>query len=322
MKRKVLENVRMGMTWTSYIAAVDGVLRHAGLWKDEIYRLMGMTGTAFRFIVHDRICASSVTVYDWSEEHLTGMDRIGLFTDVHSVSDISINTYEKQREAAVKRIKESIDSGMGVVVWAPTRLLEFGIIHGYDDEDGVFFVQECTGQPADPMLYENLGKSEVPMLSYQIFHHRMDVDTEKVYRDSLQYGVSQWNKEFHVDPHYASGRKGYQNMLAALEKRDFIDFGLAYLLAVYADSKKCVALYLDEIRKNSTQLKGLEKAVTLFDSVAERYERMCGLFPFSGSNGVGCNADMSNAPAVLELLKECFVLEEEAMGIIAVAIGE
>jgi hypothetical protein len=321
MARKVLDNIRMGMTWTSYIAAVDGILRNAGLWNDEVYKLMGMTGTAFRFIVHDRICTSSVTVYDWSEEHLTAMDRIGLHTDVYAVEDIRINTFAEQREAAVQRIKESIDRGVGVLVWAPTRILEFGIIHGYDDADGVFLVQECTMQPADPMLYTNLGKSEVPMLFYQLFHGKVDVDREKVYRDSLQYGVKQWNKEFHVCPDYASGRKGYINMITALEKMDFIDFGLAYLLVVYADSKKCIAQYLNDVHQNTKQLKGLDKAAELYGAVADRYEKMCELFPFSGSNGVGCNADRNNVPAVLELFKECSLLEEEAMTLIAKSVG-
>ena len=63
---------------TSYIQATYGVLKHTGLWNDEIWKMMGHTGMAFHFIVHKQACPSSVTIYDWTNEHLVMMDRIGV----------------------------------------------------------------------------------------------------------------------------------------------------------------------------------------------------------------------------------------------------
>jgi hypothetical protein len=319
MAEKVLENVNMGCTtWTSYIAAAEGVLRGAGLWDDDVCMLMGMTGMAFHFIVHNKCCASAVTVYDWVNEHSTMMDRIGIHSDVYQVFyDTRLNTFELKRKDAVQRIKESIDNGKGVVVWTPTKILEFGVIKGYDDEDGVFFVGDCTGRQVDPMLYENLGKSDVPILFYQIFKEKIKVDPEKVYWDSLQFAVNEWNKEFHVNPEFASGRKGYAFLEASLSKGDFDTFGLAYILVVYQNSKSCIVKYLDFISENSVKIKGINKAVDLYKKIADKYEAMTALFPFSGGNGTGCNEDRSKAPKVLELIRECRELEEQAMACIS-----
>lgn len=317
MAKKVLENVTGGYTWTSYISGVYGVLNAAGMWKDEVCKLMGMTGMAFHFIVHENCCPSSVTVYDWVSEHTAMMDRIGVYSDVYqSCNDNRNSTYELRQKDAVKRIKESIDRGIGVVVWAPTRILEFGFVKGYDDEDGVFIVGDCTGQVVDPLLYGNLGKSDVPMHSYQIFNEKVEIDPRRAYKESLQFAVSEWEKEFHVNKYYGSGRKGYQLLLASLEKGDFDTFGLPYILAVYADSKKNTAQYLAFLAGSQPEFKGLKKAADLYERIAGKYEELTRLFPFSGSNGIGGTADRSRAPEGLKLARECFELEEQAMTVI------
>ncbi len=92
----------------------------------------------------------------------------------------------------------------------------------------------------------------------------------------------------------------------------FDTFGLAYNIAVYSDSKECTAKYLGFL-STYPGMKGLEKAASLYGQIAERYRTMCELFPFSGANGSGCNADRNNAPAVVKLARECSELEERAI---------
>jgi hypothetical protein len=320
MSKKLLENIKPGMTWTSYIGGVYGALQGAGFWKDEVWKLMGMTGMAFHFIVHETCCPSSVTVYDWMSEHNSMMDRIGVHSDFYQTYyDSRSSTFTLKQQDAVRRIKESIDRGICVVVWAPTWILEFGIIYGYDDEDEVFYVLDCGGCEADPILYQNLGKSEVPILAYQIFKSRVNVDDERIYRDSLSFAIGEWEKEFHISPSYASGKKGYTYLIKALENGSFDTFGLAYIIAVYYDSKTCIMRYLDFLSQNSG-LKGLDKAVSLYSQISGKYKVMSELFPFSGENGSGCKADRGNASAVLKLARECLELETEAMAIISASL--
>lgn len=322
MTRIILEDVRMGYTWTSYIASVEGCLRKAGFWEGETWKLMGSTGIGFHFIIHNEVCPSSVTVYDWASDHLNAMDRIGIHTEVYTCMDIQMNTFSKIQQDSIEKIKQSIQRGQPVVVWAPTPILEFGIIHGFDDDDGVFFVKDCSGQTSDPLLYENLGKSEVPMLCYQLFMGKVAVDQEKVFRDSLNFAISEWEKAFHVSPSYASGRKAYEYLIKALEGGVINDFGLAYNVNVYADSKGCIAKYLQYVMETSTQLKGLEQAVNCFQQIATRFQKLAQLFPFSGSNGSGCTINRANIPEGLTLIKESFELEEDAFRHIKAAVKE
>lgn len=302
----------LGMTWTTYIGSVDGALRMGGFWDDEIYKLMGMTGMTFHFIVHKTACPSSVTVYDWGIEHFAMMDRIGVHTEqVLVFREPKLNTFKLVQEDAVAKVKASIDAGIPVVTWAPTGMLEFGLITGYDDEDKVFFVQDCMNSDPDPLLYSNLGLSEVPYLFVQVIKGRVDVDPEKIYRESLEFGLGEWNKEAHVSADYASGRKAYENLLGTLERGDFDELGLAYNLSVYADSKACIARYLDFLTEHSRDLKGLEEAGGLYCQVAENYKKITRLIPFTGPESKPF--DRRVVPEVLTLVRQCLDLEERAM---------
>lgn len=319
MTKKVLENIQLGKTRTAYIASVDGVLRNAGLWQEETWKLMGLTGMAFRFIIHDQICPSSVTVYDWVQDHFAFMDRIGIHSEFFQVyNDAKLNTFAKVQEVAINRIKTSIDQGMGIVIWAPTPILEFGIIKGYDDEDQVFFVEDCSGGECDPLLFSNLGKSDVPYLSYQIFLDRIEIDPEKVFRDSLDFAVQEWKKEFQINPAYGSGMTSYNKLIATLEKGDFNEFGLAYILMVYNDSKACIVRYLDFVNRESKEIKGLEQAVESYQKISQKYAKMAELIPFSLSTQV--KIERAIIPEVLQLVKECQDLETKAMKIIEEAL--
>ena len=77
-----INNIKMGMTWITYIGSVYGVVKTAGLWQEDVWQLLGTSGLAFHFIVHEMACPSSVTVYDWNDTHQqiilghdTGADR-------------------------------------------------------------------------------------------------------------------------------------------------------------------------------------------------------------------------------------------------------
>lgn len=319
MARKKLDNINMGMSWTTYMGSVHGVLTGAGLWNDSVEMLMGMTGMAFHFIVHSQTCPSSVTVYDWMSEHFAMMDRVGVYSEpTHIENPGNLNTFDKAREMAIGRIKESIDNGIGVVVWAPTPILEFGIINGYNDEDEIFFVQDCINKNPDPLLYSNLGKSEVPVLFIQRFFSRVSVDPEKIFRDSLNFGIYQWERGSNI-PMYASGREGYHSLINALDKKDFNPFGLVYLLAVYADSKRNIDTYLKHVSSESTYLKGLDDVSDLYTVVKDKYNELTELAPFRGPGQGELNE--KNIKPVTKLVKECLDLEEKAMNVIKTTLN-
>ncbi len=325
MAKKIIEGAVMGRTWTSYIAAADGCLRAAGLWKDKIWKMMGFSGMGFHFIVHKGLCPSSVTVYDWSSEHVDCMDRMGFLSETYSmINDGRHNTFADAQERAVQKIKESIRRDIPALIWTPTSTLEFGIVKGYDDADRVFFVEQYTGQPADPLLYDNLGKSQVPILFYQIFLKKVPVDESRMISQSLEFGLSEWRKENHVSPDlYASGMKGYENFIGALEKGTFNEFGLGYLSAVYADSKGSLAQYLDWAAARPEAAKSLAKAAKLYGKISETWIEITKLAPFSGSNNRRDDPlDKNNIGTILKLVEQAFASEKEAMENISAAIQD
>ena len=305
-------DAKMGRTWTTYMGSVDGALRKAGWWDEEMFLLMGMTGMAFHFIIHATACPSSVTVYDWGAEHFTMLDRIGIHNEVVVVMNISsLNTRRQVQEDVLAKVRTSIDKGLPVIIWAPTELLEFGLITGYDDGDQVLYVQDCMNSNPAPLSYVNLGFSEVPVLFVQIIKGRVDVDREKIYLESLKYALGEWNKEQHITPGYASGRKAYANLIGTLERGDYDPFGLVYILNTYAEAKAYAAKYLEHVARKSRELKGLEEASRLSLQVAQGFQKIVGLAPFKGPGREPF--DHGNAPAILDLLRQCFDLEERAM---------
>ena len=321
MSKKKLDNVSLGMTWTSYAAAAYGVLRGAGWYKDELWKFMGDTGAAFHFFLHKSACPSSVTVYDWGRAHVGMMDRIGVATEhVWVENHLALNTATLLREASIARIRKAIDVGFGVIVWAPTPMLEFGLINGYDDQDGIFFVEACGGPaPADPLRYDNLGVSEVPCLCYQIPLARLDIPQDNIIASSLQYGLELWHESFHIHADYGSGRKAYENLFTMLRTGEIDPFGLGYVLAVYHDSRVHLAKYFAHINTASGFAGKLPLATEHFGKTAELFRQMTALVPFHPT-GSGWNPQC--IPQLSSYAEEAFALEDGAFAEISRILGQ
>jgi hypothetical protein len=313
-----LTGLHMGKTWLSYIAAAHGVLRHSGMWEGDESELAGLTGMAFQFIVHETACPSSVTVYDWSTAHFFSMDRIGVYTDCLSiVNNPGMNTFGELEADSIKKIRESIDRGIGVVIWAPTPVLEFGIVTGYDDEESVFNVIDCTGENPDPLLYGNIGRSEVPFIYFQRFFSRGKTDMEKSYRDAFSAGLYVWKRE-HSDRRYGAGTKAYDNLINTLKHGDYNPYGLSYIINVYADTKKALALLFSGAH-TSGLFKGLDDITERYAKISELFGRMAAVVPFKGQGTT--SVDKNKIPGLIRDAGECRMLETDAMRQLGEVIG-
>ncbi len=315
---KQLNDVAMGKTRLSYLASAYGVLRHAGLWKESLEDLAGFSGLAFHFTVHESACPSSTSVYDWQNVHFQVMDRIGVYTDgLLAVNRPGLNTSAALQADAAARIRESIDEGRGVVAWAPTPVLEFGIVTGYDDEERIFSVVDCTGGDPDPLLYDNLGRSEVPFLYLQRFRSLVPAEREKMYRDALASGVALWRSD-PPDRRYGNGTRAYDNLLRTLKAGDYNPFGLAYCLRVYADAKRLLAIFLGKAAAEEA-LPGLTDAAARFRRIAALWSEASDAAPFRGPKDTA--VDPERAPLIAGNMRECKKLESESMAGIAAALG-
>jgi transcriptional regulator with XRE-family HTH domain len=317
-RKKILEDVQMGFSLTSYASAAYGCLKAAGFWQDDMIRFMGMTGLAFRFVMREDTCPSSPTVYNWVTEHTMMMDRIGVHSDCYLAStNMHPNTQSKIQASAVRRIRETIDRGVAVVAWAPSPMYEFGIINGYDDESRSYYVRDCTGRQEALLPYDKFGISEIPELFYQIFHEKRPVDAEKAGLESLRYALGEWNKEYYPYAKYGSGRKAYEKLIAAVEKDDLNVFGLAYNLKVYSFSKRCAAEHLKYLTGYAA-FGDLDGAAELYGQVAAHYEKMAGLLPYGSCK----EAFNTSKTELLESIRDSLALEEESMRLIGQNVAE
>ncbi len=312
----ILKNVSISPSWLSYVGCMDGLLRSAGLWKDELWKLSGLSGMAFLFVVHEACCPSSVTMYDWKNEHFMALDRLGIYTEADELwYKPDLHTFSNMQKQASCRIQQSIEQGKAVLTWSPTACLEFGLIKGFNDEERVYFVEAVNEEHPDPLSYENLGKGEVPVLYVQYIQEKVPMPIEKMVSSSLKYALTLWNKEAHLHPHYHCGRKAYEALLHALDHPKLSTFGLSYLLAVYQESKQTIFQILNWISMTLNEFKEMEEASLLYQQVAKHFKNMHEVFPFQP-----ITKDIIYNEAVQKLLKneikQARDKEQQAMNII------
>lgn len=274
--------------WGTYMGAIKGILDAAGLSNLEMPILAGMSGMAFQLIIHESCCPSSATMYEWNAVHHQALDRLGVLSEVHMALPDQ-NTYSAACRHAIRRIREAIDNGTGVLLWG-VDTAEFGVVRGYDDGDGVFLVDGiakfASTAGSAPILYENIGRtSDVPILHYQIPIERVDIDAEQAYRSSLEHYVRQMEKNNYEWPAYQSGLKAYDSWIGSLERGDYNPFGLRYLTAVYAESKAWAAKYLRFLEGQWRAFLGLPEIASGFADIAALYREMVAILEEGGKTG-------------------------------------
>lgn len=319
---KGLTTAKLPGCWATYAGAAYGVLSDAGMIDLSLAEMTGVSGAAFQFFMHTHCIAASVTVYDWVGRHADALDRLGVMSEIYHYQP-GTNTYDAARERVVGKIKQSIDRGVAVIAWA-IDTGEFGIINGYDDEDGVFFVDGVHkfNRPlgSDPMLYGNLGLKfpPAPFIHVQIPIERVEYDREQMYRKSLQFYLDVMNQQYHVGPDFHSGFRAYDAWLHALESGTYDAFGLRYNTSVYAECKCFAAEYLDILAVRSASMKGLPVVADLFGRMNGQYRRMMDLLEqdLNGGQHLGKPVSKSQAKALAVEVREAKRLETEAVGLI------
>lgn len=315
--KKILEEAHMTSAWCTYAGSIHGILHAAGLWKDEFWKLYGLSGLAFHFIVHEECCPSSVTVYDWVNGHYHAMDRLGIFTSSDELFyNKQLQTFPFMQRNCIDKIKQSIDQGKAVLAWAPTPCLEFGIVKGYDEKEQLLFVEAVDNETPDPLLYDNLGLSEVPILYCQYVLDQVPIDINKAITNSLRFGLSEWDKENHIHPQYACGRKAYDFMIQSMENQKLNGFGLAYILAVYQESKQVLYQFLNWIHSSSQEYPGIEESALLFEQIAETFHKMHELWPFKPGSKQQESPNQSQRLELKEMLLSAKNREQRAMKVI------
>jgi hypothetical protein len=310
------DGVTLGRSAIPYVAALDGALRASGLWEDEPWLLAGLSGLAFQLVVDPATCPASPTAYGWSEVHHAAADRVGVPSRcVECIGDAA--AYPGRREEAVRMITAALDGGRPAVVrtvdWA-----EFAVVTGYDDEDGVVFLDT---RHADPVLYANVGSPHgFPFLFAQVFDRPAGVglDLEGAARSSLAYAIVCWRDDgFPRHPWYdfAVGAAGYGALLRAIEAGDTDPLGLRYILRVHADARSSLDHYLRHLV--AAGVAGLGPVADAYAGVAPLAGRASELLP--SSPPFERDLDRTVAREAATMLRQAADLEETAIAALEAA---
>lgn len=263
--------------WNTYAISMMSVLEDCGMWnkEDTFQKFMGVTGIAAQFAIDTHCSALPITDYDWLTEHPRFLERIGVRTHIcHASPDDP--AYEYKQGQAINAVKDALNKNRAVVVWG-IDTGEFGIIDGYDDEDGIFFAKGIgstnTGSSM-PILYKNLGKTfaDAPVLYVEIPDSFQTIDQKQAYYHSLKlYAQEMTRVSDRADR--AFGIDGYDLLISGLKNDECDSFGLRYCMGVYYERKEAMLLYLREI-SDVFEHQGIENIINEFEQVVRLYRQL------------------------------------------------
>jgi hypothetical protein len=311
---------RAEMTWTTFVGASVGVLRAAGLADEslDVSEFFGLSGRAWHMVMDETCCPSCPTMYEWAREHVLAFERAGVFAEVHQAMPDQPR-YQAARRRAVGHIKEALDRGVGVVLFG-VDAPEFGVVYGYDDDDGVFVTDGVgrfnTGN-STPILYENVGRScDVPELHYVVPVERIAVDAGQVHRAVLAGYVEQLRGRVQaLPPKYTAGLAAYDTWVRALESGQYVPFGVRYNTVLLADARGHGVNYLERVAAAGLDSTGVAAAAR---ATAEVYQRMVKVIEMDGPNApahLGLPVTAAQAKALVPLMREAKAAEARQVGL-------
>ncbi|TMV49977.1 hypothetical protein FE783_10410 [Paenibacillus mesophilus] len=254
MGQHMLSGLKMTIEAHSYIDALHGILSHKGwtFWPKPM--LSGLTAAAFRFVVNRRLTPESPTAYNWIAENFLAADFIGITSSQQAGFSFDA-TFPLYREDAISVIKRSLDRSTGAVLWKDG----FVIVTGYNDDSGVLYYSDGSGDDCKTMSYAEFGLNKSPYWYYQVFEDRIELDEWEMIKESLLQAVYKWESHDFMLPEtdYACGRQAYDAFIHALRTGDYDRTGAWEVLRCYAASKRQIGLYAEMIRDRTVESGGI-----------------------------------------------------------------
>lgn len=314
-----LELVQMesGLTWPVYACL------HA-LGKDwSLSYVMGITGTAFRLTVDERIDESGPTnVLDW-DRWFAMIQEWGFEVSVYNAQlksfspEIAINTEEEFRAtqaAAWDAVRASLDRGAPAIAWMPVTLeqkeqgirCEYGLLVGYDNEAGTYQVR-LPWREMHSVPWDGFGRADpVNWFNVIVFGKEKALDQRKLERDSLAFAVEHAHS---ARPGHGFG--GYATWLNSLENGRVQSNGSPRIARLLRESREHAAAFLKEIAGHFPDAAAdLSEAERQYRLVAQSWEAYVRQFT---PDTPGTVKDASKRTAGLEAVRAAYEAEQVAV---------
>ncbi|WP_144406993.1 hypothetical protein [Paenibacillus sp. IHBB 10380] len=304
----ILKDIHMRRESKSFTDAMYAILTAANRFDGPKYMLSGLSGMAFKFSVHQKLLPMSVTAYgQWGIEHKPAIDNLGIYT-VFDAGRTRHSSFEIYQKDAVQWMRQSLELGVGGVYWIP----EFGVIHGYDDDDRVFYVQDGWSEESRIVLYDNFGINMTPFWYCQIFGDKVNIGMQDAVLESLRLALYDWETMYKTLPDrcIASGRHAYSFLIRAFEQGDFDRSGAVYIVDSYLSSRSEIKEYMQEVKNI---LPGLDEVYSMYTELVSIVEEelAVSLPSIHGKRQLAEHRLLS----LCTTFEKALVLEERAMGL-------
>ncbi|WP_322445555.1 hypothetical protein [Robertmurraya mangrovi] len=313
MSAITIPNIHVTKNSNSFTDSLYAILSAKGVYSDEKFMLSALTGMAFKFVIHKRIIPSSIDMMSWEVDTKLAIERIGFYNENYCgfTNDPTFPLYQR---AAIEKIKRSIDKGTAILTRSP-KTIQFGVIYGYDDVDGIFYCQDRSHEgEMIPLLYQNFGILDTACWYYAIIGDHVQMNKRNLFIEAMILAVDEWETLYPCYPQtnkeYASGRLAYQYLIDALKKEDFHTFGAFHCLKTYCKSQQERALFFKEV---SNEFSEVERVYEIYQKVAELYQLVEQELKATYEETVFNSKLTRNLVGIVE---EALVLEEQAMDFI------
>lgn len=305
--------------WLTWVACTTGCLKALGV-ECDLTDVAAHSGYAFVMSVHEELCPSGPTVFDWGQL-LVGINFLGRSTLCYQTADCHTEETMDDRTRAHCRyayeiVEKEVIEGRPCAIWG-TYVPEFGIAVGV--EDGSFHVKsfrECLKQEQPPIPYDAI---QAPGGPYVLAFPTPTGHTVGPWRDAWTIRRAVRNLTAAGEhAKYGSGLDGYKVWIAAMESGKAHDFGNAYNAQCWAEAKTFAREHLKRVAKrNEKPSEILNEAVLHYENVCAAMNEIAKLFPFPPQDQL---KDEKNRKAAIEHLKAAHEAETKAVGAMQKAI--
>ncbi len=318
-------------SWVSYVGSVAGVLRSRRLSCD-FTDVAGMSGYAFVVNVHEKLCPSGPTGFDWTmlEE---GTQALGIETEILTVEHDKTTNHEELVSDLFERVRQEIDAGRCCVVWGATSAPEFGIVYGYRASSYLVRsfrsldpgVERQQGKPLgpdespeEPVQYDKL--TAPGCLGAVFFGDTIETDRFRAEWQAVARGAQLLRARHSCfDPDYAHGVGAFTVWAESFEAGRAEPFGNTYNTHCYWEMQLLASEFCKRLGKRHRRCgKELDDAARQFGRSAGNLERLKQMFPLPGGGDI---SNRKNASEAAELLRQCKELNERAAGSLEKALG-
>ena len=287
----------------SYIDCLYALLTSAGLFHLPKYMLSGMTGMAFKFVIHRRLLPSSLDLYSWQEENWQAVNSLGIYNETYTGSPMNA-TFPLYQRRTLHKIITSINEGRAAIGWELERSI-FCLYTGYHEDEEVLFFSNSSSKEDEVLLFDNLGLVSEGYWFVQIIGGAIERDYRDIFLQSLECAVREWNTEYKVSPEYGSGKRAYQNLLEAFDNQNFNYNGAYYILEPYIDIKTEISSYMDMVIK---EIPDLANVAHLYHRLAET------LSPLKQIKLTGKPLhDIKYIPEAAKIFRDAMLIEDTAI---------